>query len=506
MSNREITEKIKKAFLHAVPDRMDEILSDCKVQEGRVFTMPNKKRNKNTMTQILAVAACLCLLIGGGFGFKSYQTNNRVDATVALDVNPSVEITVNKKERVLEVKPLNNDGKTIVGNMDFSGSDLDVTMNALVGSMLQNGYLNELANSILISVDNNDRTRGAALQKRLTNTVNRLLQTDKFKGAVLSQTVHENEALQKQAQKYGITLGKAQLIEKILSKSTVHTFKELSALSINELNLLLSKQTDKLSDIEIVGTASDKAYIGEARAKEIALKKASVTADGLKSYKIELDTEDGEMVYEVEFISENYEYECEINAATGTVVKFEKEYKGSQKSSSTSSSSPKGSSDNSAKKISAEKAKETAFKHAGVSAAEVTQLKVERDTDDGIAVYEIEFECGNYEYDYEIDASTGAVIQSKKEFEDEKRETSKPKSTNSKNTSGSILTAQKATEIALKHAGITSAKAVDLKAERDTDDGVSVYEVEFEYGNYEYDYKINAETGKIIKSARERED
>ena len=41
-------------------------------------------------------------------------------------------------------------------DMDFSGSSLDVAVNAIIGSMLQNGYLNELANSVLISVDNND--------------------------------------------------------------------------------------------------------------------------------------------------------------------------------------------------------------------------------------------------------------------------------------------------------------------------------------------------------------
>lgn len=130
---------------------------------------------------------------------------------MSLDVNPSVEIQVNRKDQVLEVTPLNEDGKRVIGDMDFSGSDLDVTVNALIGSMLQNGYLSELANSILISVDNDDAQRGAELQEQLTQEVNNLLQTNSFSGAVLSQTVSDDNALRAQAEQYGITLGKAQL-------------------------------------------------------------------------------------------------------------------------------------------------------------------------------------------------------------------------------------------------------------------------------------------------------
>ena len=160
----------------------------------------------------------------------------------SLDVNPSVEIKINQKERILDVIPLNEDGRTIVGDMDFSGSSLDVAVNAIIGSMLQNGYLNELANSVLISVDNNDPVRGMALQERLADEVNKLLQTDSFRGAVLSQTVVKSDELQQMAEQYGITLGKAQLIQEILGKNSLHTFDELAPLSINELNILLGKE------------------------------------------------------------------------------------------------------------------------------------------------------------------------------------------------------------------------------------------------------------------------
>ena len=199
-----------------------------------------KKQSRNHLwaKRFGGIAAAFVLLAGCAVGYGAYRQNYAVDTTVSLDVNPSVEIQVNRKDQVLEVTPLNEDGKRVIGDMDFSGSDLDVTVNALIGSMLQNGYLSELANSILISVDNDDAQRGAELQEQLTQEVNNLLQTNSFSGAVLSQTVSDDNTLRAQAEQYGITLGKAQLIQQIAAENSRYTFADLVPLSINELNLL----------------------------------------------------------------------------------------------------------------------------------------------------------------------------------------------------------------------------------------------------------------------------
>ncbi|MBP8620255.1 MAG: PepSY domain-containing protein [Firmicutes bacterium] len=518
MTKHEINEKIRQAFDHATPDVWDAVLSDCKAQKGRVYVMTDAKKRKTWVTRVATIAACLCLLIGAGIGFQNYQVNHTVDTTVSLDVNPSIEIQVNQKERVLDVIPLNDDGKIIVGDMDFSGSNLDVTVHAIIGSMLQNGYLNELTNSILISVDNNDPARGAALQERLTAEVNRLLQTDTFSGSVLSQTVAKNDDLQQLAEKYGITMGKAQLIQAILVENPLHTFEDLVPLSINELNLLLSTKPVSATQVEVVGTASDRAYIGETKAKEIALEKAGVTASSLIAYEIELDTDNGIMVYDIEFTSSDYEYDCEIDAVTGTVVKFEKEYIGvpaaSSPTSSPASNATQGHNTQPVSQpttqITPEKAKEIALNHAGVKASDVTGYKSELDWDDGVKVYELEFWAGDYEYDYEINAVTGTVLKSEKEYHGSTVNPSPTQSNTTPQSStaqpASQITAARAKEIALNHAGVKSSDVSGFKSELDWDDGVSIYELEFNAGGYEYDYEINAATGAVVKSEKDRDD
>ena len=68
--------------------------------------------------------------------------------------------------------------------------------------------------------------------------------------------------------------------------------------------------------------------------------------------------------------------------------------------------------------IGVSRAKEVALAHAGVSAGEAMEMKAELDREDGRQQYEVEFKAGGYEYDYEIDALTGAILAWDKELDD----------------------------------------------------------------------------------------
>ena len=110
-----------------------------------------------------------------------------------------------------------------------------------------------------------------------------------------------------------------------------------------------------------------------------------------------------------------------------------------------------------------------------------------------MCVYELEFRAGGYEYDYEIDALTGKILKSEKEKDDDSS------SDKGSSTATTAISADQAKQIALKHAGVTTAK---VKAELDK----GVWEIEFTANGYEYEYEINATTGKIIHSEKEAAD
>ncbi len=145
--------------------------------------------------------------------------------------------------------------------------------------------------------------------------------------------------------------------------------------------------------------------------------------------------------------------------------------------------------------ISAEKAKEIALNHAGVSAKEAMFIRADKDRDDGKSVYDVEFYTkDNKEFDYEIDAKTGEIVSF-----DQDAENYLPSSSDvSQNTpQGEEITEERAKEIALeKVPGATEENIREFR--KDFDDGRQEYQGKIIYDNTEYEFEIDAKTGEVI--------
>ena len=90
----------------------------------------------------------------------------------------------------------------------------------------------------------------------------------------------------------------------------------------------------------------------------------------------------------------------------------------------------------------------------------------------------------------------------------QKTESAKPDNTANPNanTVDNIVTKEEAKAAALKHAGLKEADVKRLRVELDRERNYLVYEVDFDAGKYEYEYEINAETGKVVKAEKEFRD
>lgn len=154
--------------------------------------------------------------------------------------------------------------------------------------------------------------------------------------------------------------------------------------------------------------AAQPSVIGEEAAKNAAFTHAGVSADGTTVSKCKLDWEDGRQVYEIEFWAGEIEYDYEIDAAAGTVLKSGQEWDHHHSGSPAAPQEP-------GSFIGAEAAKSAALTHAGVSAADAGYIRCELDEDDGRWLYEIEFQVGAVEYEYEIDAVSGAVLKAERD-------------------------------------------------------------------------------------------
>lgn len=141
--------------------------------------------------------------------------------------------------------------------------------------------------------------------------------------------------------------------------------------------------------------------ISEEDAKSAALNDANLTEAEVTFTKIKLDTEDFVKVYDVEFYTADSEYDYEINASDGTVK--EKSVEIFRVIS--------GGNDSGAEYIGVDGAKKIALDHAGLTEAEVQISKAKLENDDGVVEYEISFYCGDMEYEYNVDAVSGDIIE-----------------------------------------------------------------------------------------------
>ena len=362
--------------------------------------------------------------------------------------------------------------------MDLKNVDLDVAVNALVGSMVKHGYISEAKNSILVSVENSNEQHRTEIQKEVSGTVNTALENMSITPTVLQQGVNKTDSIEEIAEKYGISLGKAAFISELMQKDPSLSMDQLAALSIEQLVSLSGYKDIDLDDMLAYGSLSvDQNFIGEAKAKEIALARVP----GAQITKLEFDVDDGIPSYDGEMRKDNMEYEFEIHALTGEFLDWETD----RLDDDSQNSAP-------ASLIGKDRAKEIAL----AKAPGAVLVEIELDEDDGVWKYEGELRKGYQEYEFEIDATTGSVLKWKEDTDDDM-----PASSTAASNSA-VIGQEKAKQIAL--AKVPGATLVNI--ELDTDDGKKVYEGELRKGNIEYEFEIDAATGSILKWKEDRDD
>ena len=354
------------------------------------------------------VAACLAVILLGGGGLF-YQQANAVASVVSLDVNPSIELKLSRREKVLACVPLNDDAKTILADMgdgaDLKGAKLDVAVNAIVGSLVRNGYLESISSAIMISVEDKDTARAEKLQRELTSTVDGVLQTSDAKASVLTQTLTQDAEREQQARENNISTGKAALVNSVLAINPELKFDALAKLSVEELK-------------DLAEAGSPAMPIGKSKAMDIAAAEfgKAYSAEILHS-EVDPELDESPAHYEVEITNRSgEEITYKIDAYSGAVIAVKREAADDDKASEEQLAKP--AQPETAQDIGHAKATSIALNHAGVDANTVYDMNTELDVENGIIVYEVEFKSGNIEYDYEIDAATGAILRHETELDD----------------------------------------------------------------------------------------
>ncbi len=324
------------------------------------------------------------------------ETTNVVASTIAIDVNPSIVLELDEDDKVINVIKNNEDADVIIGDMDLIGVDYNIAVNALIGSMVANGYINELTNSVLLSIQSNNEVREGELMAELTQAVNDVLTGAEIEGSVMTQELDFEQDAEDLAELLDISEAKAELILDIIEADPRMLVEELAVLSINDLNLLLEAKNISLDKVEKTGSASSLGIITVEEAYGYALTETGVDELEVVVLSIKLQQEDGTMVYKVKFETSTEKYKVFIDAKDGTVfVEIEDDDDEDEDENFPTDA------------LTEDALLALIQSDLGIDITLITELKIEEDMDNGVAYFEIEFEYNGIEYELEVDALTG---------------------------------------------------------------------------------------------------
>ena len=253
MNKQNIEESIKRSIALNTPDLFQQIAS-APVQKlpEEDYIVKSHTKEKRSISKLHALyTACTSIAILFAICFGLTHSYYSVDSIVAIDVNPSVEISLNKSYKVLSVRANNEDGEKLIQNKDFKKKDFDDVVTELTVSLSSEGYIDKDKNSILVSVSNSNEVKAEEVKSRVVTDIKTTLNKQEIEPVIYNQSISDSHTkeLEDLAKKHHISFGKMQLINSLMEEDPSLTIEELASLPIQEIPKYVEKRQIKMADV-----------------------------------------------------------------------------------------------------------------------------------------------------------------------------------------------------------------------------------------------------------------
>lgn len=309
MRKENIEHRLHQELSDIAPNMLDELLAAVDAppaDDGTVidFTQTAKKR-RSPLKAVLSAAAALLLIVGAAGVYASLSAERY---TVAIDVNPAVELRVNGFDRISAVTLKNDDAKALIDESDLKGKSVSDAVDVLTEKLCGDGYLTENSNGVLVSVQGGNE----ALCTKIVGSVEKATERAGFNYAVLYQSLDDDAD------------GKTELIAKLDGRLDNFDAEELTKLSVQEL-IFLAESLDSLPDkTEFYGKLNG--YLSAEDAKHDAGVDSASAAQSIIRYAEQL-------AYEIVYTENGTTHKYIVSASTGEVLAHEKHGKSDSSSS-----------------------------------------------------------------------------------------------------------------------------------------------------------------------------
>lgn len=366
-SDRDVENLLRQAVGRSVPDVYQQVSSasvDPLLNLDQIVPpqRPPRRRWRRALLLLgvfLLAGLCVWLFL-----------QNRTAAILSIGDGPDVELAVNRFGRVLEAAGRSETGEALLTGLYLEGEELDDAVERLGWSMADAGYLSN--GDVPLAVDGGDWQYNREVLEEARDALEEVLEDWGGGGHVVTAPVSSP-----------------------MPDSTLPTQTPTGTESSTPTTQPTATIPAAQPTTQPGGTQST--LIGEEAAKSAALSHAGLSGTEVTFTKVKLDQDDGKTLYELEFLCGGARYDYEVDAYTGSIWKSEQ------------IGSPE------LQIMTASQAEAIALQHAGLSADQVVERKSELEEDDGVLHYQVEFKRNGVEYEYEIDAMSGAILKAERD-------------------------------------------------------------------------------------------
>jgi uncharacterized membrane protein YkoI len=474
MKIKEIKHHLRKAVNEAPVNILEDIKHQkVEVMKNHDYITRQEPIKKKSLKPIYAFTTISVILV---IAISMFYQGDAITSQVFIDINPGIEISLNKNENVINMEAINIEEDVIL-SIDYYRKNVYQVIPMLLDMLSQNGFINEDKNTMLVSIKSvSDKISKENIEK-LSSTIKSFFTVRDSSVLILKQEIKEDDEAIKGSYKDYLTAGKYTFIKNLTKLDSDLIFEDLVYLSLKEL-IELSKDIS-LDLTSIIESDEDVyQYYDEKMNSQLSLESAIEIALGLSNggvvENIELEEDDGRLYYEIEIRKENQEFEIVLDALTGQVLEFEKdidfEYDHINGSDEILD-----------------------IKEISVIALDFTKggviIEIELNFDDSKSTYEVIVRTETAEHILLINAHTGEIIKAEYDRVDDKI------------ISNNILSIK---EIQDKVIELTDGGLVK-QIELEEDDGRLYYEIEIKRESQEIELVLDAYTGQVLEYENENE-
>ncbi|MEG2633445.1 MAG: hypothetical protein RSA97_02505 [Oscillospiraceae bacterium] len=168
---------------------------------------------------------------------------------ISLDVNPGMELHMNRLNQVVSVNPINEDAKQMLADFPTSEHNTGAVVKQLVSKLVENGYLGEdKQNDVLITSKTDSGSQKAMLE--VGKDIKEVMNSQNLTANILTQSIAMDDDIAQRAAELNISAGKLKIIDDLLMKNPALADEDLAEDRISELAIYAKENDIPLEELE----------------------------------------------------------------------------------------------------------------------------------------------------------------------------------------------------------------------------------------------------------------